>query len=167
MTLQPAQSESQNALRLKLFVEGDNKSWPSIPLIYLRTYRIASQCGFLGSCMNWLKVWIEYTISVLVIVRLISLPTNLLYLVRSFNTKPSMRVSLKFYSIGKLAGRAPRSPIFSKISRAYFLWDMKNSFFFFFFYWENSMPRKYFNLLRYFIRKCLRKNCLSHSISWR
>ena len=132
MTLQPAQFESQNALRLKLFVEGDNKSWPSIPLIYLRTYRITSQCGFLGSCMNWLKVWIEYTISVLVIVRLISLPTNLMYLVRSFNTKPSMRVSLKFYSIGKLAGRAPRSPIFSKISRAYFLWDMKNSFFFLF-----------------------------------
>ncbi|KAG5224012.1 disease resistance protein [Salix suchowensis] len=45
---------------------------------YFTTRRAASQCGILGSCINWLRILTEYVMSGLVIVREIKRPTSLL-----------------------------------------------------------------------------------------
>ena len=81
---QPPESESQYACYLKLFLDSSRSLWPGVPLMYLRTRKVAFQCGFLGSCINWLSLRIEYTMSDLVVVKYINLSINrLIYLDRS------------------------------------------------------------------------------------
>jgi hypothetical protein len=49
---QPPQSESQKAFKERSLDVENNMPCPGVPLMYLRTLNAASQCGFLGSCMN-------------------------------------------------------------------------------------------------------------------
>ena len=109
--------------------------------MYLRTRRVASQCGFLGSCINWLSTRTKYTMSGLVTDKYINLPINRLYLLESFNFSPSVKESFRLCSIGNLSGCAPVvRPVSWKMSRAYFLWEIKISFLDL----ENSMPIIYY-----------------------
>jgi len=141
VSLQRAQSASQYAFNSNGPLDGKRIPWLGACLMYLNTLCAASKWGCLGLSMNWLSIWTAYARSGRVMVRYIRRPTNLRYWEGSSNNSPSPYVSVTFCSAGKREGLAPRKPVSSKISNAYFLWHKEIPCLDL----ATSIPRKYFN----------------------
>lgn len=129
---------------------------PGADFKYLKTSIVASQCPQWGSCMNWLRICTEYVNYGLVIVRLMSRPTNLRYFEGSSYKRLESNANLWFGASGRDAGLQASIPHSFSMSKVYFLWHMNNP--------EGprtcSRPRKYFSppkslMWKHSLRYCL------------
>ena len=75
-----------------------------MPLKYLSTYFDTTQCSFLGSTMNWLKVFIAKHVFGLVLTKYIKEPINSLYNVGSANSEYEVVTFFRLVIMGVAIG---------------------------------------------------------------
>ena len=91
---------------------------------------------------------------------IIQLSTNRLYLSWLLSFCPCPGSNLTFGSIGVSVALHPIILVSSRMSKAYFLWELRIPYL----EWTTSIPRKYFSLPRSLVWKCWKRYCFKLAI---